>query len=210
MLKRLIPIVQIVTLLAFLVASGTALAGDAYDQLKTSIDRVIVLLKDDSLKAPERKPERREKILKILEERFDFAEMGKRALARHWKTVSQKDKEEFVAAFSKLMQKSYIRKIEKYTDEEVVFKSKRPKGKYYYIYTDVVSGEKTIPVNYSLHPVGDNWRVYDVSIEGVSLVKNYRTQFNVTIRKKKFTGLMSRLKEKVKKLESKLEEEKGV
>ena len=208
MQKRRIFMVSAVTLLVFLFAGGMALAGNAHDQLKASIDSLIALLKDDTLKAPEKRVERRQRIFDIVKERFDFATMGKRALARNWKTLSPKEREEFVSTFTKVIENSYISRIEKYTDEEVLFKSERPKGKYYYVYTEVVSGQKKIPVNYSLHPVGENWFVYDVNIEGVSLVKNYRTQFNDMMRKEKFDGLLSKLQEKVARLERAREKEK--
>jgi phospholipid transport system substrate-binding protein len=107
------------------------------------------------------------------------------------------------------MQNSYILKIERYSDEQVIFKGERTKGKYYYIYTDIVSGEKKIPINYSMHAVGDNWLVYDVIIEGVSLIKNYRTQFARTMQKEDFAGLMGKINKQLKKLEDRLQEKKG-
>lgn len=203
--------VTVVCLLAILFAGKTVLAGEALDQLKDSIDRVVALLEDDSLKAQGKKLERRDKIFKVLEKRFDFSEMGKRSLAKHWKKISEKQREAFVATFSRLMENSYISKIERYTDEKVVFKNERPKGdKYYYVYTEIISGERAIPINYSLHKVRGQWFVYDVNIEGVSLVTNYRTQFKKTIRKEKFVGLMSRLTKKLKDLEKELKEENDV
>jgi phospholipid transport system substrate-binding protein len=206
MLKRLIPTV---TLIAFLFAGGTAAAGDAQDQLKTSIDRILALLSDETLKAPEKKLERREMVFKVLRERFDFAEMGKRSIGRNWKTISQEDKKEFVDAFSKLMQNSYILKIERYSDEEILYKGERPKGKYYYVYTEIVSGDKAIPIAYSLHAKGNNWLVYDVNIEGISMVRNYRSQFNQTMLKEKFAGLMTKIRKQLEKLESQMLEEQG-
>jgi len=204
MLKRIIPVV---TLIGFLFAGSIAAAGDAQDQLKVSIDKVIALLSDDSLKAPEKKLERRDMIFGVLRSCFDFAEMGKRSLAQHWKDISQEDQDKFVDAFSKLMQNSYILKIERYSDEQVIFKGERAKGKYYYVYTDIVSGDKKIPINYSLHAVENHWLVYDVIIEGVSLVKNYRTQFAQTMQKEEFAGLMSKINKQLEKLEGRLEEE---
>jgi phospholipid transport system substrate-binding protein len=206
MLKRIIPTV---TLIAFLFAGGTAAAGDAQDQLKTSIDRIIALLADETLKVPEKKLERRERIFKVLRERFDFAEMGKRSIGRNWKTISQEDKKEFVDAFSKLMQNSYILKIERYSDEEILYKGERTKGKYYYVYTEIVSGDKAIPIGYSLHAKGNNWLVYDVNIEGISMVQNYRSQFNQTIKKEKFAGLMTKIRKQLEKLEGQMLEEQG-
>lgn len=194
----------------FLFAGGPVQAGDARQQLKESIDEIIAILRDETFKPAAKKLERREKIFKVLEGRFDFAEMGKRSLAAHWKEISGKEREEFVNTFARLMENSYITKIEKYTDEEVIFKDERPKGEdYYYINTEVVSGAKAIPINYSLYNVQKQWRVYDVHIEGVSLVEVYRTEFSKTIRKEKFAGLMAKLKEKLKGLERDLRAEQG-
>jgi phospholipid transport system substrate-binding protein len=202
MLKRAVGMVMF---LAFLFVGQSVLASDAHDQLKVSMDKLIAVLKDESLKAPEKKEARRAKIFAVLEERFDFEQMGKWAMGANWKDLSQQERDEFVKTFSELIEKSYILKIERYSNEKIEFKDERTKGKYYYVYTEIVSGDKVIPVNYSLYPKGDQWLVYDVVIEGVSLVKNYRTQFDEIIRKEKFSGLMDKLKKQVSDLESEMQ-----
>ena len=193
-----------VMLLVFALSGRVALASVAHDQLKVSMDKLIAVLQDEALKAPDKKDERRAKIFGVLEERFDFRAMGQRALGANWKTLSQEEKDQFVPAFSKLLKNSYVLKIERYTNEKIDFKDERPKGKYYYIYTDIISGDKTIPINYSLYQKGDQWLVYDVVIEGVSLVKNYRTQFNQILKKDKFPGLMDKLNSQLGSLEAEL------
>ena len=202
MLKRAM---WVVVFLVFLFMGKAVLASDAQDQLKVSMDKLIAVLKDKSLKAPDKKEERRAKIFAILDERFDFEQMGKWALGANWKGLSQQERDEFVKVFSELIKKSYILKIERYNNEKIEFKDERTKGKYYYVYTDVISGGQPIPVNYSLYSKGDQWLVYDVVIEGVSLVKNYRTQFDEIIRKEKFSGLMDKLKKQVNDLESEMQ-----
>jgi len=202
MLKRAI---WIVMFLVFPFVGKSVLASDAQDQLKVSMDKLIAVLQDESLKAPEKKEARRAKIFAVLEARFDFEQMGKWALGANWKGLSQQESEEFVKTFSELIEKSYILKIERYSNEKIDFKDERTKGKYYYVYTEIISGDKAIPVNYSLYPKGDQWLVYDVIIEGVSLVKNYRTQFDEIIRKEKFSGLMDKLKKQVNDLESEMQ-----
>ena len=197
-------IALIMMVLVFVLSGRVALASEAHDQLKVSMDNLIAVLQDETLKAPEKKDERRAKIFAILEERFDFRAMGQRALGANWKTLSDQEKQEFVPAFSKLLKNSYVLKIERYTNEKIEFKDERPKGNYYYIYTDIISGDKTIPINYSLYQKGDQWLVYDVVIEGVSLVKNYRTQFDQILQKDKFPGLMNKLNEQLNSLETEL------
>jgi len=201
MVKR---VVIAVMFLAFLFAATgqPALASVAKDQLQVSMDKLIAVLADESLKGPEKKDERRAKIFATLEERFDFKTMGMRSLGAPWKELSPEQRDEYVTAFSELIRNSYILKIERYTNEKIVFKDDRAKGKYYYVYTDIVSGDKAIPINYSLHQKGDQWFVYDVTIEGVSLVKNYRSQFNQIFRKDGFSGLMSKINKQVSTMKS--------
>lgn len=190
--------------LALVLAATSVLASEAKNQIKGSIDKIISILKDKELQNPKKVYVRRDMIFKAVEERFDFAEMGKRSLGRHWKKRSAKERAEFTKTFSRLLENSYISKIERYTDEEVRFLNDRPKGKYYYVYTEIVSKGKAIPVNYSLRKIKDEWMVYDVNIEGVSLVRNYMTQFSKIIKKKKFSGLMKKLVKKLKNLEDEL------
>lgn len=200
MLKRTVAIAVAVMFLAV----SLAVASEAKDQLKTSIDKIISILKDEKLKAPEKLLERREMIFQAVEERFDFEEMGKRALSRHYKKRTPEELKSFHHTFSRLLENSYISKIEAYTDEEVKFLDDRAKGPYYYVYTEIISKGKAIPVNYSLRKIDGSWMVYDVNIEGVSLVRNYMTQFNKIIKKNKFSGLMEKLNRKLESLDEEL------
>jgi phospholipid transport system substrate-binding protein len=199
MVKR---VAIVMTLFAFLLTATPLLASEAKDQLKVSMDKLIAILADESLKAPGKEAERRAKIFEIFGERFDFKVMGMRSLGTPWKTLTEAQRTEYVEAFSKLIKNSYVLKIERYSDEKIHFKDERAKGKYYYVYTDVISGDKAIPINYSLYQKGDQWLVYDVVIEGVSLVKNYRTQFDQIFRKEGFDGLMSGINKQLASLES--------
>jgi phospholipid transport system substrate-binding protein len=185
------------------VSVSFALAGAPGDQLEKSIDKIIALLKDPGLSADGMKLERRNRIFKVMEEQFDFGEMAKRSMGTFWQKLSEPEQKEFEVAFSSLLEKSYITKIEKYSDEKVVFGEEKPKGnKYFSVRTEIrSSSSRSIPVEYSLHDVMGQWMVYDVNIEGVSLVTNYRSQFGDVIRKEGFRGLMAKLDEKLKKLE---------
>jgi phospholipid transport system substrate-binding protein len=201
MVKRLIVIVGFLTFL-FAFTVNSAQASAAKDQLKVSMDKLIAILADESLKAPDKEQERRAKIFSIFEERFDFKVMGMRSLGTAWKELSPAQRDEFVNSFSKLIKNSYILKIERYTNEKIDFKDERAKGKYYYVYTDILSGDTAIPINYSLYQKGDQWLVYDVTIEGVSLVKNYRSQFDQIFRKEGFSGLMSKINQQLSSMKS--------
>ena len=199
MLKKLLSL----TFVLCFVSVSFALAGPPGDQLKKSIDKIIVLLKDPGLQSDGMKLERRNRIFKVMEEQFDFGEMAKRSMGTFWQKLSEPEQKEFEVTFSSYLEKSYIMKIEKYTDEKVVFGEEKPKGnKYFSVRTEIrSSSSRSIPVEYSLHDVMGQWMVYDVNIEGVSLVTNYRSQFGDVIRKEGFRGLMAKLDEKLKKLE---------
>jgi len=197
MLKKLLAM----TFVVCFVSAGFAMAGPPTDQLKKSIDKIVDLLNNQELKADRMKLERRNRIFKVMEEQFDFAEMAKRSLGGFWQTITESQQKDFEVAFSSLLEKSYITKIEKYNDERVVYSYEKPKGeKHYSVRADIVSGSRTIPIEYSLHDVNGQWLVYDVNIEGVSLVTNYRSQFGEVVRKEGFRGLMAKLDEKLKKL----------
>ncbi len=178
-----------------------ALAGEATDQVKETVDQVIDVLNNKELKKPDKKELRRKKLREIVDKRFDFEEMAKRSLALNWNKRTPEEKKEFVALFSDLLENTYIRKIERYEDEKVVYTDERIEGSYADVKTKIVKTkqEVEIPVEYKIFKQKDKWEVYDVIVEGVSLVNNYRNQFNSIIRSESYAGLVKRLKEKVKK-----------
>lgn len=201
MLKHTLCAVVFAAFLSVL-AISPAHAGQPSDQLKASVEQIIEILKDPGLKQPSAKLERRNRIFKVVEERFDFTEMARRSLGEFWSQLAENQQKEFEVSFSRLIESSYITKIEKYTDEKVDFGAERLKGENaVLVHTDIVSESRTTPVDYSLYKNGNQWQVYDVNVEGVSLVTNYRSQFRDTIRKDGFAGLMARLKEKLRKID---------
>ena len=186
----------------FLGSVSFAEAGEAVDQLKQSIDKVLGILQDSRLNAPQMKQQRRDKIFQAVEERFDFGEMAKRSMSEYWPQLSPAEQKEFQEAFSHLLENSYISKVEKYSDEKVSYNEEKPKGsRYYLVSTTILSKGQSIPLDYSLYNVNGQWMVYDVNIEGVSLVTNYRSQFRELMRKEGFKGLMSKINEKLTKIE---------
>lgn len=192
----------VLVLMICLAGVSFAHAGEPTQQLKAGIDEVLALLKDSNLKSPQKKQERRDRIFKAVEERFDFGEMAKRSISEYWKQLSPAEQNEFQNAFSKLLENTYITKIEKYSDETVSYGDEKPKGpQNVLVSTTIQSKGQSIPLDYSLHHVNDRWMVYDVNIEGVSLVTNYRSQFREIMRKDGFKGLMSKIDEKLRKIE---------
>lgn len=172
-------------------------AGEPTEQVKKTVDAVINILNNKELSKPEKLPERRLKIRETVEKSFDFEEMAKRSLALHWKKRTPQEQKEFVDLFSDLLEDTYIRKIERYEDEKVVYYDERSDGSYATVRTKVItSKEAEIPVDYKIFKKGQKWEVYDIVVEGVSLVNNYRTQFNQIIRSSSYEELVTRLKKK--------------
>jgi phospholipid transport system substrate-binding protein len=188
--------VMLAAVLAILSAREAA-AGPPTDQLKGAIDRVIKIVEDPSLKGDDRVAERRTAVRKIANEIFDFNEIARRALARHWQSLTDKQRVEFVSLFSDLLERSYISKIELYGGEKIQYGGERVDGDTATVATRIVAKNGTeVPIDYRLLKKGDRWMVYDVNIEGVSLVSNYRTQFNKIIQTGSFEDLMQKLRTK--------------
>ena len=174
-------------------------AGIPTDQLKGATDRVLKILQDPALKAQEEA--RRKQMRAIADEIFDWKETGKRALARHWQGRSPKEQEEFSALFADLIERSFVGKIERYSGERVVYAGETVEGDQATVKTKLVTSSNTeIPIDYRMQKEGDRWRAYDVVIEGVSLVANYRNQFNRIIQQSGYAELVNKLKAKQEEL----------
>ena len=188
--------VALAGLLALSFASS-AWAGIPTDQLKGAIDRVVKTLEEPAFKGEGKAMDRRRAVRKIADDIFDFNEISRRALARHWQTLSEKQREEFVGLFADLLERSYISKIELYGGEKIQYTNERVDGDTATVATRIITKNGTdVPVDYRMHKKGDRWLVYDVNIEGVSLVSNYRTQFNKIIQTASYNDLVQKLKTK--------------
>ena len=184
-----------------------ATAGVPTDQLRGAVDRVLKTLDDPSLKGADKVNDRRVAVRKIANEIFDFGEIAKRSMARHWQPLSEPQRTEFVGLFADLLERSYISKIETYGGEKIQYTGERIDGEYATVSTRIITKNGTeVPVDYRMTKRGDRWLVYDVSIEGVSLVSSYRTQFNKIIQTSSYNELVSKLKNKQDEL---LAEDKG-
>jgi len=183
--------------LAPLALAGEAAAGAPTEQLRTQVDRVVKLLEDPELKKDGRAKERRQAVRKIADEIFDFGETAKRSLGRHWQARTPAEREEFVQLFSDLLERSYISKIELYNGERVTYIGDTIEGETAIVKTRILTKQGTeIPVDYRMLRKGERWLVYDVIIEGVSLVANYRTQFNKIIQTASYKELVKKMKSK--------------
>jgi phospholipid transport system substrate-binding protein len=185
-----------VGLLVMLMAAQ-AWAGPPTEQLKGAVDRVVKALEDPVLKGDGRAAERRTTVRKIANDIFDFAEIARRSLGPHWRARTDREREEFVVLFSDLLERSYVSKIDLYGGERIVYATERIDGDTATVGTRIVTKNGTeVPVDYRLLARGERWLVYDVSIEGVSLVSNYRTQFNKIIQTGGYPDLVKRLRSK--------------
>jgi phospholipid transport system substrate-binding protein len=176
------------------------MAGAPTEQIKLATDKIISIVTDVGLKEPARAEERRKLIRKVVDERFDWEEMARRSLARHWAQRTDDEKREFVSLFSDLVERTYMDKVEGYSGEKVLYEGDTVDGDYGVVKVKIVTSANTeISVEYRVRRKKDNWFVYDISIEGVSLVNNYRTQFNSIILKSSYQNLVKRLKDKLTK-----------
>jgi phospholipid transport system substrate-binding protein len=176
---------------------GRVSAGAPTDQLKSQIDRTIKILDDPELKKPGKQRDRRAAVRQVANDIFDFGETAKRSLARHWAARTQTERDEFVQLFGDLLERSYISKIELYGGEKIRFVGEAVDPDGAIVKTRLVTRQDTeIPIDYRMHARGDKWLVYDVLIEGVSLISNYRTQFNKIITTSSYQELVKKMKSK--------------
>ncbi|MCL2102787.1 MAG: ABC transporter substrate-binding protein [Syntrophorhabdaceae bacterium] len=174
---------------------AVAQGGEATDQIRGTIDRGIAILMRPDLQGDAKKQERRALLRQELYPRFDFEEISRRALGVNWKGRTPEEKQEFIKVFKELLENSYASKIEGYKGEKIVFGQEALDLPYAEVRTKVVTtkGEQ-FDVNYRVLKNGDEWRIYDIVIEGVSLVNNYRSQFTDMLSKYSFSEMMERLK----------------
>ncbi len=192
LIRILFPLFLILTIAA------PVLAAEPMEEMKQTTEKILSILTNPALKAPSKTAEREKLIRKAVDERFDWEEMARRSLATHWAKRTAEEKKEFVHLFADLLERTYMKKVEDYSGEKVLYEGETKDGDYATVKVKIVTKKnKDIPVEYRLKKEGNGWFVYDVSITGVSLVNNYRTQFNSIILQSSYEDLIKRLKEKV-------------
>ena len=172
-------------------------AGVPTDQVRQTADRVLSVLQDSRLKSADKQKERRDQIRQIVASRFDFAEMAKRSLGSNWQKVNNDEQRQFVELFTELLEKSYADQIESYDGEKIVYGRENVSQDQADVDTKILTkkGEQ-ISVNYKLRSAGNDWKVYDVVIENISLVNNFRSQFNRILANASFAELLKKLQSK--------------
>jgi phospholipid transport system substrate-binding protein len=177
-------------------------AGAPTDSMKATIDEVLRILRDKELKQPGKAEERRRQLEQVVEVRFDYQEMSRRALGAPWNSLSDQEKQELVGLFRTLLTNTYAERIETYSGEGVQYVNERTEKDYAEVRTKVLSGKTDIPLDYRLINKAGDWRVYDVVVDGVSLVNNYRGQFSKILRESTYSDLVDQLRKKSEKLKS--------
>jgi phospholipid transport system substrate-binding protein len=194
-LRPIRTIVQLIVVGLVISAGPLSLAAESpTDVVRTTINEVIRILNDDSLKAPAKLQPRRRMLEQVIAQRFDYAEMSKRALAANWTPLTNEQRDEFVDLFKAFLSDRYASKIEGYSGEQVDYLSERLDGQYAEVRTKLRSSKVEIPMDYRLINKAGRWYAYDIIVDGVSLVKNYRSQFTSIIRSYSYDELVHRLR----------------
>jgi phospholipid transport system substrate-binding protein len=185
----------LISLLTLWSADG-AWAASPTDQLREGVDGVVKILRDPELKGDTRTDQRRAAIAVIAGELFDFGEMARRSLAQHWDKQKPVEQQEFVRLFTALIQRSYISKVDQHDAAgRITYRGEKVEADHATVLTTIsLTNGSQLPLDYRMHKPRDHWQVYDLSIDGISLVANYRAQFNKIIRTSSFETLVARLK----------------
>ena len=205
MLKSIILlVVLLLTVSVFTIATkGAASATEKpMDQLQVAVDDILKILQSAELKGPEKKGERHQLVLNIVADMFDFREMARSSLGQSWNTLTPEEKDTFVGLFTTLVEQRYIGKIDSYNNQKVVYKKQLVKGDKAMVYTAIIDKDLEIPIVYRLEKNKGKWLINDLKIENVSLIVNYRRDFDSIIRKEQFAGLVEKISKQLEKPEA--------
>jgi phospholipid transport system substrate-binding protein len=189
-------VLSTLTILLALVSAPGAWAGPPTEQLRGGVDRVLEVLRDPQLSGGTRIDQRRIAISKVAGEIFDFGDMAKRALGPHWAERTPAERGEFVGLFTDLIQRAYVGKVDQHAAAmKMTFRGETVDDEYAVVRTTIpLSNGSSMPLDYRMHSTRDRWQVYDLNIDGISLVANYRAQFNRVIRTSSYAALVTKLK----------------
>lgn len=187
-------------LILLLVFSFSALAKVSPSaRIEETVKQVLTVLKDNSLDTEGR----RDRVKQIVRKRFDYDSMSQVILGKNWRMATKPQREQFITLFRELLEQTYYSAIDSYDNQTVRMGRERVKEDRANVQTFIVAANKELAVSYKMRFRNDDWYAYDVAVEGVSLVSNYRTSFNNLINQKGMEGLLTELAEKVARLKSK-------
>jgi phospholipid transport system substrate-binding protein len=183
--------------LIWLSLNSLAMAGEPTDVVRQITDRVLAVLEDPQWQGPDRQSERQQRLRQISEHAFAWEEMARRALAVHWRERSPQERQEFVQLFRDLVERTYINRLEQASKEkqDILYTGERVEDARAVVSTRAVTSRGTeVPLDYSLIKQNEGWQIYDVRIEGVSLINNYRSQFNDIVRSSSYENLVQKMR----------------
>jgi phospholipid transport system substrate-binding protein len=181
----------------WLSAIGPATAGEATDLIRQTTDQVLKILEDPNLQGPDKQAERQDRLRKVADQAFDWQEMARRALAVHWRERTPQQQQEFVRLFRDLVERTYLNRLETATQEkqDMQYVGEQVDGSRAVVKTNVLTKRnQQVPIEYRLHRADGRWLIYDVLVEGISLINNYRSQFNRIISSSSYNELVQRMK----------------
>jgi len=202
--NRLMQQLLFLVLVFFLWGSGPcpAATADPMQQLQQYVADILNVLQSEELKRPEKKEERKQRILSLVTTMFDFREMAKSSLGLNWNGLTAEEQKNFVGLFTRLVEQRYIGKIDSYDNQQVIYRKQLVKDDKAMIYTDIVDKDLETPIVYRMQQNQGKWLIYDLKIENVSLIANYRRDFDAIIRKEQFTGLVEKITKQLENPES--------
>ena len=201
MIKKIVCGYVFIAIYLFLGTGQLSAESQITADLRGTIDQVLKIVSDKRL---QKDPTlRREKLRQAIALRFNYKQMVMRSLAKNYNERSDEEREEFTGLFKKLLENSYASKIENYQDETINYVDEKIKGNYAMVRTQIVRKDGVIDVDYKMLKNNDQWLVYDFVIEGVSLIRNYRSQFSKIISTESYGALVSKLSKKIDELEAK-------
>ena len=195
MIRHCVRLCWILILLFALSSAHDAWAGSPTDQLRAGIDRVVKILADPELEGTAKLSERRTAIVTAASEIFDFGEMAKRSLGQYWAERTLAERGEFVRLFTAAVEHSYIAKVDQRGAGRMTVHGEQIDGEYAIVRTTLpLSSGQEMPIDYRMHSIDERWRVYDLTVDGISLVASYRAQFNKIIRTSSYETLVDKFR----------------
>lgn len=186
-----IGVIVVLTMGVAPLAAGTATAA-----IKSTIKQMFVILNDEELKTPGRAEERRQQLEKVIGNRIAYDEMAKRSLGPQWSQLNDEERQEFVRLYAQLLRDTYSSRFDRYSDEKVEFLQETLQGDYAEVRTRLTSSKFSLDVDYRMLQRAGDWRVYDIVVDGISLVHSYREQFTKIIRTYSYEELVAKLRQK--------------
>ena len=191
-------VIAVAALLLFVLwAPSPSSAGAPTEQIRASVDKIVAILNNPQLKSAAKTKDRRDQLRQTISSRFDFTEMARRSLGSQWRRIGPKEREEFVRLFTDLLERAYIDRIEGYSDEKFAYVRENLDKNYAEVNSRIVTNNgEEFSLNYKVMLKNGEWKVYDVVVENISLVNNYRSQFTRIIANSSYDELVRRMKEK--------------